>query len=97
MSKSDELRARLPRLAGELDYAIKESLEHIRDALRRAPTPNTDLERGWRKGLLDALTLLKPAHQAREQFRAWMDEVTAQEIDHCGLTAEEREMVLGRK
>jgi hypothetical protein len=91
-SKSDELRSQLPLLAGEMSAGIRDALAEIRAARKLADQPDA-----WRKGVDDALRLMRPAEEAHQRFIAWIEQVLAQEVDHCGLTAAEREAVFGPK
>lgn len=94
-SKSDELRSRLPRLAAEMDEAIAVALKEIRTAMHIAEQTEGNVGLAWKKGLADALILLRPAQEAHQQFRKWLAEVVEQEVDHCGLTLEERRSLAG--
>lgn len=91
MNQSDQLRSQLPRLAAELDEGIEQALLRIRQARRMVQHDSAEADRAWRKGLHDALTLLRPAQDAHERFRNWMRQVIAAEVDACGLTREERD------
>lgn len=95
MSKSDELRSRLPQLAAEMYEQIGIALERIR---REASQPPVGSMAGvaWANGMADALRLLRGCNEAHEQFRKWLRDVIAQEPDNCGLTSEERQRLLGR-
>jgi hypothetical protein len=99
--KGDQLRSRLPRLAAELDEAVHCGLVSIYRAANAMPhEPLNEAERqrdaDWRKGLRDALTMMQSAQLADRRFRDWLNEVIAQEVDHCGLTRAEREELLGQ-
>jgi hypothetical protein len=84
MSNSDALRSRLPTLAGEMSYTIGVALTRMREAAKAADQPAD-----WRKGMQDALKLMRGVSDANDHFKAWMKQVVALEADHCGLTVEE--------
>lgn len=92
MEKGDELRSRLTRCAGELDFAVATAINAIRIAKRSAPPD--PIGAAWQKGLTDALAFLRLADEAHQRFTQWMKDVVAQEPDACGLTADERAMLL---
>ena len=95
MSNSDELRTRLVRLAAEMDYGIEIAVRTIRDAHNAAKhTDGSDRAAGYLKGVADALTLLRSADEAQKRFAKWCADVVAAEVDACGLTAAERQVIL---
>jgi hypothetical protein len=94
-NKSDELRSRLPRLAAELAASVEHSISEIRRARGIAEHTAGDVGLAWKKGLDDALILLRPAADAHDRFAKWLVEVLSQEVDACGLTAAEREELVG--
>jgi hypothetical protein len=108
MSNADELRSKLPTLAREMYEAIEFSLTQLREARRHDAAqleaaanghalPQHLLTRivAHKKGLDDALLVLRAAQEAHEKFQTWMSEVIDLEPDHCGVTAEERAMLFG--
>jgi hypothetical protein len=95
MSKSDELRSRLPHVAVEMFEQIGEALENMRAAAKHHPKEG-EVCQAWQKGLADALKLMRGCEVAHDRFRKWLEEVIAQEADHCGLTKEERDAIIGR-
>jgi hypothetical protein len=95
MNTSDELRMRLPALAAQMYEAIDVALAKIRQASRLADHTAGDVGLAWKKGLEDSLKLLRPAQDAHDQFEKWMKDVLDQEVDQCGLTAEERDALFG--
>lgn len=95
-SKADELRSRLPKLAGEMHWGVAFALNKIRELIFIADNMGQEpVQLAWKKGLTDALWQLRAAQDAQMRFDAWAKEVLAQEIDACGLTAEERASVFG--
>lgn len=96
MSTSDELRSQLPRLAAEMNHGIEFALERIRAAMKLADHTEGQTGLAWKKGLTDALLQLRPAADAQQRFNRWCQDVLAQEVDACGLTAEERQNITGR-
>jgi hypothetical protein len=94
-SKSDELRSQLPHIAAELAESIRVSLEQIRAARALAGDGKHESSAAWRQGLDDALKILRPAQDAHGRFLNWIRDVLEQEVDQCGLTAEEREVLFG--
>lgn len=95
-NKSDELRSALPAVAAEMDHAIGDALRQIRAALRIAEHTQGEVGWAWKKGLSDALLLLRPARDAQARYERWRADVLAQDVDACGLTADERAAMLQR-
>lgn len=68
---SSQLRE-LTTLLGELDASIENALRQIRWARRVSEHTAGDVGLAWKKGLDDALLLLRPVEQAHERFQKWM-------------------------
>lgn len=95
-AKSDELRERLPGIAAEMGTGIGYALTEICRALAEAERVEGAEAAMYRKGLRDALTVMRRAKDGHDRFKAWLDDVLAEEPDACGLTASERNDVLRR-
>jgi hypothetical protein len=96
-NKSDELRSRVVVIAADMSYGIHQTLEQIRAAIRTADHTEGDVGLAWKKGLTDALTLMRNASDAQTRYTRWLLDVSAARPDESGLTAEERIALFGRE
>jgi hypothetical protein len=106
-SNGDKLRQQLVPIVAELDCSVTVGMAKLRKALDEAKRLHqrrgvdddgytSAARHGWITGVEDALKMLRPAQEAHDRFTAWLREVELQEVDHCGLTAEERATLASR-